>query len=84
MAILRNLLKGVVSYALIKHGVPQHELSARCKKTGERMLLLSILCIVPLLLWDMALIAKIALQIGYALLMCAGLLLACDEEKKQR
>ncbi|EOV9576591.1 hypothetical protein ACN5LO_004038 [Cronobacter sakazakii] len=63
-------------------GVPEQQLAARSKKTGERMLLCSILLIVPLIIWDMPLVIKIILQLGYAIMMCVGILLAFDEEKK--
>ncbi|WP_176689889.1 hypothetical protein [Cronobacter malonaticus] len=48
------------------------------------MLLGSVLLIVPLIIWDMPPVAKILLQLGYAAMMCAGILLAFDEEKKPR
>ncbi|EKA0987727.1 MULTISPECIES: hypothetical protein [Enterobacteriaceae] len=72
-----------LTYSLLRRvGVPEKQLSAYSKKTGERMLLCSILLIVPLIIWDMPLVIKIILQLGYAIMMCVGILLAFDEEKK--
>ncbi|XES86621.1 hypothetical protein ACBV55_23135 (plasmid) [Franconibacter pulveris] len=69
---------------LRRAGVPDAQLAAGCKKIGRRMLLGSVLLIIPLIIWDMPPVAKILLQLGYAAMMCVGILLAFDEEKKPR
>ncbi|EGT4277830.1 hypothetical protein DOX71_20740 [Cronobacter sakazakii] len=84
MATMKIRLESLVSGLLRKRGVPEQELHERCKKIGQRMLLGSVLLIVPLIIWNMPLAAKIFLQLGYATMMCAGILLAFDEEKKPR
>jgi len=66
-------------------GVPEAELHQRMRKTGRGLLLGSILFIIPLVMFDnVSLWLKITLQLFYLLLVSAGILLAFDEQKKER
>jgi len=83
--MIKKRFEAMVSRAVLRHGVPESEVTPCVRKIGRGLLLTSIMLIVPLVMFDnVPLAVKIGLQIGYALLMCGGLLLAFDEEKKGR
>lgn len=85
MGSLTRKAQKFIAGKLRQSGVPERELQNCVKKIGRGLLLTSILLIVPLVIIDdVPLAMKIGLQLGYALLMCAGLLLAFDEEKNTR
>lgn len=83
--MIKKRFEAMVSRAVHQHGVPENQVTPYVRKIGRGLLLTSILLIVPLVLFDnVHLAVKIGLQLGYAALMCAGLLLAFDEEEKRR
>ena len=85
MGKLTRKAQAYVAHRMRRAGVPESEVHEKVKKVGRGLLLTSIMLIVPLVMFDnVPLAVKIALQMGYALLMCGGLLLAFDEDKKGR
>lgn len=81
MAQFRNVVETIVTGLLRKSGVQDNQLREQMKKTGRAMIIASVLMIVPLLAFDsLPLIVKILLQVSYAVLLCPGAMLACDEK----
>lgn len=82
---IKKKIEEVACSLLLRTGVPESQLMPVVRKTGRGMLLASILLVVPLVLMDtVPLIATIVLQMGYATLMCLGVILAFDDDKKRR
>jgi hypothetical protein len=81
MAQFKKTVELIVSGLLKKAGVPDSQLQDKLRKIGRGMLLVSILMIVPLLMFNnIPLVFTITLQMVYATLMCIGVILSFDDE----
>lgn len=85
MSRFKQQVESIAARILKRAGVPAAEMPDTLKKTGRGMILFSILLVVPLLLAShIPLAVTIVLQLGYAALMCTGVILAFDDGKKAR
>ncbi|WP_353614477.1 hypothetical protein [Mangrovibacter phragmitis] len=82
-SVMKQRLMSAVSTVLVRWGVPRNQMDERIKKVGRGFLLVSILFVVPCAVWTDSLssLVKIVLQLGFALCMFAGVLLAFDDGK---
>nr|WP_318375259.1 hypothetical protein [Enterobacter sp.] len=70
---------------LLRAGVPEKAIPESLKKTGRGMILASVMLVVPLLLAEgIPLPVIIVMQLGYAALLCLGIILAFDDDKPSR
>ncbi|WP_194208720.1 hypothetical protein [Superficieibacter sp. 1612_C1] len=81
MQHFKSRIRQLAEQYLQRAGVPQMQITTQLKKTGGWLILGSSLLIVPLLIFEhMPLAGKILLQLGYAGMMCVGVILAFEEE----
>lgn len=81
MLMIKSLAESMIQRILRARNVPAARWPELVKKTGRGMILLGVASVVPLLLVDeMPLSATIALQTGYAILVCVGVLLAFESK----
>ncbi len=85
MSRVKQLASDVIIYFLRRQNVPEYQWSERIKKTGSWLFIISIMLVVPLLAFDrVPATLTIVLQLGYAALMCLGLLLTTDDKARKK
>lgn len=85
MGRFKQLTEDWATGLLRRAGVPAAQLHSRMRKTGQALLILSILVVIPLIIMDNAsMVVTILLQTAYGILVCLGGLLAFEEKEKPR
>lgn len=84
MSRIKQITSDIIIYFLRKKGIPESQWADRIKKIGSWLFIASIVLVIPLLAFDhVPLALTIVLQLGYASLMCLGLLLTTDQKVKK-
>lgn len=85
MSVIKRMAEQGIHRILRLRNVPEAQWPDRGKKTGRGMILVGVATVVPLLLIDdISLPVTIALQLCYAVLLCAGVILAFDDKTSKR
>jgi hypothetical protein len=85
MSGIKQLAGNVIIYFLRRKNVPVSRWPEHIKKTGSWFFIASIVLVIPLLVFDnIPAVLTILLQLGYAALMCLGLLLTLDGNDKNK
>lgn len=85
MSRVKQLAEKVIISVLKRRDVPESQWSEKVKKTGSWLFIASIVLVVPLLVLDnIPAVLVIVLQLGYAILMCLGLLLTSSNSQQER
>lgn len=85
MSRVKQLAEKVIISVLKRRDVPESQWAEKVKKTGSWLFIASIFLVVPLLVLDnIPAVMVIVLQLGYATLMCLGLLLTSSNSQQER